>query len=114
MVARRLDLRALERARWLALQVDGIESAGWAARAEEALCREPGVFTVQVESHGRVIVTFDPAVVGVGRLADVVAWVEDPAHPESGAQLTTMRTGAVPSGSEVTRRGRAERVVGAR
>ena len=93
----RIPWRAIERARWVAIQAEGMEDPRLAQRMGDVLERQSGVITVQAEPVAHtLVITFDPAVTAPGVLVDVVArLVAKVEHPAAGA-ITAMRSGPLP------------------
>ena len=89
----RISERAIERARWVAIQIEGMDTR-LARRVSDVLGRVPGVITVRaVPDADAVVMTFDPAVTAPGALADDVARVSAHAHRTVPGVVTAMRTG---------------------
>jgi cation transport ATPase len=88
---------AIERARWVAIQVEGMDDPRLAQRVGDALERQPGVITVQAEPVAHtLVITFDPAVTAPGALVDVVARVASEAERTLAGAITAMRSGPLP------------------
>jgi len=89
--------QTIERARWVSIQVEGMEDPRLAQRVGDVLEREPGVITIQAEpvAHSLVI-TFDPAVTAPGVLVDVVARVMAKVEHTGAGAITAMRSGPLP------------------
>jgi hypothetical protein len=97
----RIPWRVIERAQWVAIQVDGMNGR-LAGRMLQVLEQASGVLTVQAEADARVVViTFDPLVTAPGALADIVARVADNVDSATTATVTAMRTGSLPHADPV-------------
>jgi hypothetical protein len=91
--AARVSWQAIQRARWVAIEIEGMDARS-ARRVNDVLVCVPGVITVQAERGGDgVVITFDPAVTAPGALADVVALVSAHADRSVPGTVTAMRTG---------------------
>jgi len=89
--------RAIERARWVAIQVEGMDDPRLAQRVGDALEQQPGVITVQAEPVAHtLVITFDPAVTAPGVLVDVVARGVAKAERTAAGAITAMRSGPLP------------------
>lgn len=89
--------RAIERARWVAIQVEGMDDPRLAHRVSEALEQQPGVITVQAEPHAHtLVITFDPAVTAPGVLVDIVARAVAETERTAAGAITAMRSGPLP------------------
>ena len=94
--------RVIERARWVALEVDGMNGR-LAGRVREVLEQVSGVITVEAEPGAQtVVITFDPLVTAPGALADIVARVADNTDHTTAAGVTAMRTGSLPRPDSAT------------
>ena len=89
--------RAIERARWVAIQAEGMEDPRLAQRVGDVLERQPGVITAQAEpvTH-TLVITFDPAMTAPGVLVDVVARVVAKVEHTASVAITAMRSGPLP------------------
>jgi copper chaperone CopZ len=89
--------RTIERARWVAIQVEGLDDPRLAQRVSDALEQQPGVITVQADPVAHtLVITFDPAVTAPGVLVDVVARGVVKAERTVAGAITAMRSGPLP------------------
>jgi hypothetical protein len=85
--------RAIGDPRWVAIQIEAMD-ARLARLVNGVLGHTPGVITVRAEpDRDGVVITFDPAVMAPGALADMVARISAPADRSVSGAVTGMRTG---------------------
>lgn len=91
--AARTSSRAIGDPRWVAIQIEAMD-ARLAQLVNGVLGHTPGVITVRAEpDRDGVVITFDPAVMAPGALADMVARISAPADRSVSVAVTGMRTG---------------------